>query len=154
MSYNYTLHTAETLIPCTSEEYDKALDLLTDKNPFSEEEQEEQYMNWEDTQERHGFSLEFDGKSLYLFAENCGISLYLPEEFLKWIGELLAKAKMPYLEIGYANTCGKLCLGSHGGGYWRIYPSGAVLEPIMVWDEASLTTEESKVAPVSVFGLP
>jgi len=58
---------------------------------------------------------------------------HLPKPFLKYLGELIAKAGMPFLEFGYANTGDRTRMASHSGGLFRIMPSGELVYPTLVW---------------------
>jgi len=124
MANNYSQVAAVTTLVCTEEEATIIKELLA-----KSEEEGDTY---------HGFTTEFSRGELYLFAEESGTPEELPEEALEFIGKLITKNNLPYLEFGYAFTCSKMRPGEFGGGQFRIYPSGVIVWPGIVWPESAL----------------
>lgn len=118
MANNYSIVTAEDLIPCGSED-GKLLEQI-----FSM-----------DGPDYHGLSAEYcaDYGGVFIFAEECGNVDELPEHALAMIGKLLKKANLPYIEFGVAFTCDKIRPGSHGGTRFRIDDEGRIVDPILTW---------------------
>lgn len=92
--------------------------------------------------ENHGFSVDFYPKvneteigEIYIMAEEYGEWHNIPNPALRVIGELIAENSLPYLQFGAAFTCSKMRAGSHGGCYFRIYPDGSIVEPVVTWAE-------------------
>lgn len=81
-----------------------------------------------------GFDFEYDGTSLYLYAEEFGDENCLPQDFRTKLGELISKNGVDYLEVGYAFTCSKMRMGEFGGGTFRIMSDGSLVYPTIVWE--------------------
>jgi hypothetical protein len=131
MANYYTLHTAMAVVPCTEEQAKEAQRLLANSMPTGSPEADQ----WEEDHE-HGFeALPVDGGIFLRTANEYSSIDALPDEFIAFIGQLLRAAVMPYLEIGEAQTCSKMRVASHGGGVSRIYASGKLVFPELIWRE-------------------
>lgn len=120
-NYN-TIITAEAGLPCTKEEADAIGERLR--------------AAWEDGEDKfHGFTVSYEDGQSFLEAEESGTPGELPEDVLKQIGALIARAGRPYLEFGCAFTCSRLVPGSHGGTAFRIYPDGSLVDRIEMWPD-------------------
>lgn len=70
---------------------------------------------------------EENGGELYIFAEAYASTSEVPDKFWQELAKLLTAKKMPYLEFGFASHCSKPCVGSHGGGEFRLYNDGELV---------------------------
>jgi hypothetical protein len=151
MANNYSPHTAKECVPCSKLQFELLSQLLSGRSVTVAAGDGDDF---EEDSNDHGFGIEFDERGdgdLYLFAELNGDESVLPAPFLKELGKLIAAAGMEFLEMGYANTCDKMRVNSHGGGYYRIMPSGEIVLPTLVWPstpaEAALNAESPHPIP-------
>lgn len=90
-------------------------------------------------------SVDYDpnGAEIYIYGEENADISQAPAPFFNALGAILKERGLAHLEFGYANTCSKLCPGSHGGGQFRIDADGQLIEPTIQWPrpERSLKSE-------------
>lgn len=80
------------------------------------------------THDESAYTIEWDEKGdLYIFAEDNATTAEVPEKFWQELAKLLTAKKMPYLEFGWASHCSKPCVGSFGGGEFRLYNDGELV---------------------------
>jgi hypothetical protein len=123
MANNYTLCTANEVIPCSTQDYLELHELLSAH---------------EDNDTYPGFDLEYDedAHTLYMFTEdgNSSVPDDLSSKFLDKFGEILTKAELQFLEFGLAYTCDKMRVGTHGGTSFRICSTGTLEWAKIVWE--------------------
>jgi len=75
------------------------------------------------------YTIEWDQANgdFYIFAEDYATTGEVPDKFWKELAKLLTAKKMPYLEFGFAAHCSKPCVGSFGGGEFRLYNDGELV---------------------------
>lgn len=125
----FSCATGELAFKMTKQEHDRLCDLLDECDRLAEEKLGDDFQS-------HGFTLEwFDGSSHLYADESFWIETLEHGNFLKELGEAIAGAGLPYLEVGFSCTATRCAPGSHGGGAFRIYPDGHIAKPRVVWME-------------------
>lgn len=129
MNY-YTELTANSLLPCSQENYEeleKELSgMMLDSDGFE---------LWHDIQ------IELDKEEegltrLHLYSDQSGDIDNLPPTFLKLLGMTIARAGLPYWEIGCSWTADRKVPASQGGTTYRIHTDGTVEEAHSWWTGA------------------
>jgi len=127
MSNFYSVATAESVVPCTKQEFDRLKAML--------EADEDCY---------HGFEVEWEEgeQGFYLYAEENECISDMSDEAFEFIASLIAKAGMEYLEVGVGMYASRQIIGSSGGYAFRIYPNATLGYRKQEWGTAPVTSKE------------
>lgn len=80
-----------------------------------------------------GFEIGGSGDKMWMAAEELGCPYGLPEDFLRKLGAVIAKAHLPFWGFSYSNCTSRLIVGEAGGGRFRIYPDGSIEYMREIW---------------------